>query len=584
LTSYFLSHFVIPMSIGIAVSILVLLYALRHRDSVGSSAFILLMSSITLWQLGYLLWLLSDSPATKILLDKIDYIGVVTVAPAWLLFAFQYAGKKRVWSSKNVILLFIIPFITIVLVWTNDKHWLIWRDYDFFQYGQIILQNVHYGVAFYIHIVYSYALLLIGSLLVIKTVFSSFAVYRRQAALLILGVILPWLGNALYVFKVIEIPGLDLTPFMLGISGILIGFGLYFFRLLSIVPIARKAIIEGTDDGLLILDGNNRIVEINSACRKILRMESPNIIGEQISKAWQLDPEILERYIDVMRVNTEIQIDNGSEFVAYGLHIQPFYRESGVFLGRLITLHDITDMRKMQLEQNRIQKLEMVELMAGGIIHDFNNYISIINGNLKLIEMAVGDSKDISKYVQKIYGATGKANTLTKQLLTFSKGIKPQIESFDLRQLIQETTDLLLSTSQVRCTIDYPENVRPLQADRDLLEQVLSNLIINANQAMPAGGTLDIQVRNVDEAERLPEMLNAHAEYIKVVLRDSGMGIPRDQLPKIFDPYYSTKQKGSGLGLAVCFAIIKKHAGYISVKSKLGKGTTFSIYLPATAA
>ncbi len=563
------------------VCVLVLLYAIRHRDTVGSIPFIFLMSSITLWQIGYMLWLISSVPETKVLLDKISYIGVVTIAPAWIAFALQYSGDKKWLSPLRVVLLLIIPLITLILAWTNESHWLIWRDYDFYQYGYILLQHVHYGIGFWVLIAYTYFLLLIGSLLIIKTVLYSSPFYRRQAVLLISGVTLPWIGNALYVFKISNIPGLDFTPFLLGISGILVGIGLYFFRLLSIVPIARKALIEGTDEGLLILDGNNRVVDLNPACRKILNIDTPEVIGEQIINVWKIDPNILSRYIDVMKVNTEVQIDNKDGLKIYSLRIQPLYKDNGIFLGRLVTLHDITDMRRAQMEKNRIQKLETIELMAGGIVHDFNNHISIINGNLKLIEMATKTGKDIFSYIDKIYNASGKAATLTKQLLTFTKGIEPQKELLDLRALIRETAELLLSASPVNYSIDYPEDIWQLKADEDLLEQVFSNLIINADQAMPDGGLLEIQVRNVVSAVNLPETLEPATKYIMIILKDQGIGIPKDQLQKIFDPYFTTKQKGSGLGLAVCHAIIKKHAGYISVKSTIAKGTTFLIYLPA---
>ena len=569
----------IPMIAAIIVCLLVLMYAIRHRETTGSSAFILLMGSITFWQISYMIWLLTINPSVKVLFDKISYIGVVLVAPGWLLFAFQYSGEREWWTFRRIAAILIIPLIVLLLAWTNEYHWLIWRDYDFYQAGNILLQNVHYGPGFWVATVYFYCLLLIGSLIIIKTVLHASRFYRRQAFFLLAGVLFPWFGNVLYVFKIVDIPGLDFTPFMLGISGVLVGAGLYFFRILSIVPIARKALIDGTEDGLLILDGNNRIVDLNPACRKILNIQDENVIGEMINSVWHGNLALLEKYFHVMNLHTELRIENSGNVIYYNLRIQPLNKDNGIFLGRLITLRDITELRKAQIERNRIQKLEAIEIMAGGIAHDFNNHLAIIDGNLKLIELATADGRDISRYIDKIYGASQKAEAVTKQLLTFTKGIEPQKEILGLSPLLKDLMSLLLSTSNVQYSVNIAEDLWPVNADKDLLSQVFSNLIINADQAMPSGGTIELIGRNCEQKEELPDVLDHQNRYIKISVRDEGIGISNDQLLKIFDPYYTTKKKGSGLGLAVSFAIVQKHEGFIDVNSTIGQGTAFTVYL-----
>jgi len=581
--SLIVTPYFVPMVAAIVVCLLVLMYAIRHRETTGSSAFIVLMGAVTLWQVAYMMWLLSLNPSVKVLFDKISYIGVVLVAPGWLWFSFQYSGEKKWMSPIRIAIVLIVPLITLLLAWTNELHWLIWRDYDFYQAGDILLQYVHYGPVFWVLIVYTYFLLLIGSLIIVSTVLHASSFYRRQAFFLLAGVLFPWLGNAVYVFKLVNIPGLDFTPFLLGLSGILVGAGLYFFRLLSIVPIARKALIEGTEEGLLILDGNNRIVDLNPACRKIMNIQTENVIGELITNAWSGNPTLLERYIDVMKLHTEIQVENSGDTQYFNLQIQPLYKDNNVFLGRLITLRDITELRKIQIEKNRIQKLETIEIMAGGIAHDFNNHLSIIDGNLKLIELAFADGKDISKYISKIYGASQKAGTVTKQLLTFTKGIEPNKEYIEIPEFLNELADLLLSTSNVNYTVDIPENLWAVNADKDLLGQVFSNLIINADQAMPGGGVIELQCSNIESNKGLPDVLNPEHRYVRIRIKDQGIGIHRDQMVKIFDPYFTTKKKGSGLGLAISFAIIQKHDGYIAVESTIGQGTVFTVYLPAVA-
>jgi len=329
------------------------------------------------------------------------------------------------------------------------------------------------------------------------------------------------------------------------------------------------------------LDGNNRIVDLNPACRKIMNIQERNIIGELITNVWSGNITLLERYIDVMTLHTEIQIENSGDTLYFNLQIQPLVKDNNVYLGRLITLRDITELRKIQIEKNRIQKLETIELMAGGIAHDFNNHLSIIDGNLKLLEMANTEGKDISKYISKIYGATQKAGAMTKQLLTFTKGFEPNKEVIEIPGFLNELADLLLSTSNVKYTIDSPKNLWAINADRNLLGQVFSNLIINADQAMPGGGKIILHCDNLESNQGLPDILKPEHRYIRIMIKDQGVGIHRDQMTKIFDPYFTTKQKGSGLGLAISFAIIQKHDGYILVESTIGKGTVFTVYLPA---
>lgn len=574
--------FFLPMIAAIGVCLLVLMYAVRHRETIGSSAFILLMGSITLWQIAYMIWLTSLNPAVKVLFDKISYIGIVFIAPGWLWFSFQYSGERRWVSPFRMVAILIIPVVILLLAWTNEYHWLIWRDYEYYQAGDILLQHVHYGPGFWVLTTYSYSLLLIGSVIIIKTVLHASPFYRRQAFFLLAGVLVPWLGNAVYVFQIVDIPGLDFTPFLMGLSGVLVGVGLYFFRLLSIVPIARKVLIEGTEDGLLILDGNNRIVDLNPACRRILNIQKENVIGELINSVWNGSLTLLEKYINVMKLHTEIQVENSGEAIFYDLRIQPLYKDNGIFLGRLVTLRDITELKKVQIEKHRVQKLETIEVMAAGIVHDFNNHLTIIDGNLKLIKLAYADDKDISKYIGKIQGASQKAGAVTKQLLTFTKGIEPQKELINIPEFLKELADLLLSASKADYRIDIAGNLWPVYADRDLLGQVFSNLIINADQAMPDGGVIELRGCKIQPGEELPKVLDSDRRYVKISVKDEGVGIPKDQLLKIFDPYYTTKKKGSGLGLAVSFAIIQKHGGFINVDSTYGRGAVFTVYLPAT--
>jgi len=252
--------------------------------------------------------------------------------------------------------------------------------------------------------------------------------------------------------------------------------------------------------------------------------------------------------------------------------------------GYVWIFRDISAERELEKEFLKSQKLESIGLLAGGIAHDFNNILSGILGNAQLAAMAAKSGKSLEKYLSGIEEATKNAASLTQQLLTFSKGGKPVKELISLKELLVESVDFALRGSTVKGKLDIPADLWMVEADPGQINQVINNLTINAVQSMPGGGMLKISANNIPSLSSAGEeaLPLAEGRYIKITCTDTGIGIPKENLTHIFDPYFTTKQKGSGLGLATTHAIIKKHNGLIRVKSTLGRGTTFEIYLPAS--
>jgi len=203
-------------------------------------------------------------------------------------------------------------------------------------------------------------------------------------------------------------------------------------------------------------------------------------------------------------------------------------------------------------------------------------------GNLSLAMVSSPKKGQIFQRLAEAEQATLRARDLVQQLLTFAKGGAPVKELASLDEILRESATFAGRGSQVRCDVICPQDLWPAEVDPGQISQVIQNLVINAIQAMPTGGAVALMAENalVGRSSSLP--LPA-GKYVKITVKDQGMGIPPDYLPKIFDPYFSTKQKGSGLGLATAYSIVKNHDGYIAVESTLGAGTTFYIYLPASA-
>ncbi|MBI5238337.1 MAG: response regulator [Deltaproteobacteria bacterium] len=249
----------------------------------------------------------------------------------------------------------------------------------------------------------------------------------------------------------------------------------------------------------------------------------------------------------------------------------------------IVIFRDITERKKKEEDIIRASKLESLSTLAGGIAHDFNNLLTGVVGNVSISKMLVKPGDRIYKILDDLEKASLRAKDLTMQLLTFAKGGMPIKKIVSVSELIRDSARFVLAGSSIKCDFSIDEGLWPVEVDEGQISQVVHNLIINAMQAMPEGGRVRVGAENIKvEAESgLPLKAGKH---IRITVRDTGVGIAKENLPRIFDPYFTTKEQGSGLGLATVYSIIKKHDGYISVDSKVGSGTAFQMYLPVPEA
>jgi len=254
------------------------------------------------------------------------------------------------------------------------------------------------------------------------------------------------------------------------------------------------------------------------------------------------------------------------------------------FEGKPAMMAVITDITEKKMWENRrlvSQKLESIGVLAGGIAHDFNNILAAILGNISLAKLSGGQNLDVEEQLTKAEKACARAKDLTHQLLTFAKGGAPVRSSRPLAELLQDATNFALSGSNVKAEFEINKDLWPADIDVEQINRVIHNLVVNADQAMPDGGIVNICAQNTILIENNPLSLPG-GRFIEILVIDHGEGIPVHNLKYIFDPYFTTRQKGSGLGLAMTYSIIKNHGGTISLDSKVGIGTTFRIYLPAS--
>jgi two-component system cell cycle sensor histidine kinase/response regulator CckA len=343
-----------------------------------------------------------------------------------------------------------------------------------------------------------------------------------------------------------------------------------------------RKVFEDGSHGMILADKEHRIVAPNDAFCRMIGYDKTELIGRRFSEFIHPDEvHDVTSFVELrdqgkFRIN-KIEtryVKKNRETLWTSVTVTEIRDKDGNFLNNLAMVVDITERKKTEETLRNAQKLESIGVLAGGIAHDFNNLLGGIFGNLDL-----APAEGIAA-LKRALGVSDRARSLTAQLLTFAKGGSPQRRPVALQPLILDATRFALSGSNVETVFSIASDLWPCNIDESQIGQVIDNIVINAAQAMPAGGTLSVQAINI-EIQAGDHALLHPGHYVKVGFSDTGVGIPATHLRRIFDPFFSTKQKGSGLGLAIAYSIIKRHDGVIEVESHPGKGSAFYLYLPA---
>jgi PAS domain S-box-containing protein len=353
-----------------------------------------------------------------------------------------------------------------------------------------------------------------------------------------------------------------------------------------------QELFEFAPDGYMVTDMEGIILDANSAATNLFKVSKSFLIGKPLA----LFVRRQERHHFRIRLN---QLKKGSgaqngdwEFVMLSKKSTAF--PASITVGKVITsrgetaelrwlLRDITVRKQMEEELQKADKLESLGILAGGIAHNFNNFLTVILGNLSLAKMYTRKDEKVSRHLQEIESAIRQTRSLSEQFLTFAKGGKPLTSAVSLHSLIEEASAFALSESKVYYEFSFTEDLPPVEIDSGQITQVIRNLLINADQSMQEGGTIRVRGEMLAVSDKDGTLPLQPGDYVALTITDEGAGILKQDLPKIFDPYFSTKEQGSGLGLTVCYSIVKKHGGHISVKSVEGEGTSFTVYLPVSS-
>lgn len=343
-------------------------------------------------------------------------------------------------------------------------------------------------------------------------------------------------------------------------------------------------------DWVSLIDLNRCILRSNFAGVDFVHLPLENMEGQNCCKlihgAKQPIPQCpLKKMLKThRRESLELYVPDEDRWLM--IIVDPVKDKDGKMMRAVHIVRDITHQKKMEGELQKSQKLESIGTLAGGIAHDFNNLLLGILGNIELSKLQATPENKLYKNLISAENACGRAKQLTQQFITFSKGGAPAKKIGSVEKMIQDSVNLALAGSNLKNELSVSEDLWSVEFDEDQMKQAVNELLSNANEAMPEGGTVYISVKNVNINENSCRvgMPVVEGRYVQLVIRDNGTGIHKNDLAKIFDPYFSTKprgtQKGMGLGLTTTYSIIKSHGGYIDIKSKPGLGTTVKVYLP----
>ncbi len=531
------------------------------------------------WLLGYALEVGSADVSTKVFWNSVQYVGIVVAPTAWLVFVLQYTGREEWLKRRTLVLLSIVPFITLLLVFTNETHGLIWERAVPDTGGPLLIRP--HGVGFWIHTAYSYTLVLIAAFFLVEMLIRSRHLYRRQATALLVALSLSLLGNVVMLSGLNPFPYLDLTPLMSIMSSLALTWSLYRFRVGDIVPVASEVVIESISDGVVVLDEQDRIVGLNPAGQRMLDYTASDAIGRLVERIWPDWPDLIGSYGGRAGTSEEVVLGKGGARRVYDVRLSPISDWRGRLTSRVVVLRDITERKRAEeaLRQRTAElqaRNEELDAFAHTVAHDLKNPLGLVVGFAEALEedRATVPNEELTRHLRTIARNVRKASSIVDGLLLLAELRKMEVQArpLDMVSIVAEAQQQLAHMiEEYQAEIVVPETW-PVALGYGLwVEGVWVNYLSNA---IKYGG----QPPRVE--------LGATVQLdgmVRFWVRDNGPGLAPEEQAQLFTPFTRLDQvrtKGHGLGLSIVWRIVEKLDGQVGVESEVGRGSTFSFTLP----
>jgi len=614
--SYYAGLLVVSTLASAAIAVL----SWQRRGAAGTLPFGILMMAVSLWSLSDLMRLENSAYSTMVYWDQISYVGIVLVPPAWLAFCLQYTGKDAYLNRQSLILLSIEPLLTLILVFTNQRHGMIWADLSVVALDQHLNLAHSYGSWFWVNAVYSYALLLAGAVLLFRYALQSSNLFRDQAKVLALGAAIPLVSNVLYLAGRNPSYPLDLTTLAFSLTGLVVAWGLFRFKLLDLVPVAYDEVFTSMADGVVVLDAQNRIVDVNPAVQRMAGLSYSQAVGKSVIDLPLGKPNLMQRYLNVREADAEIELSGplGQRFL--DLRISPLHDGQGDFLGRLVVFRDMTDRKRAQEGLLRAhQELEKrveertsqlawanssLKSRMADLQHSENKREQLIAElevkNAEMERFTYTVSHDLRSPLITIQGFIG----FLKQDLQQGRQSRVDLDLMRIEEAVNRMDLLLRDTlelSRIGRVTDPPQDVNFIEIVRDSLNQVSMQVGSSGAKIRLAESFPAVHVDRLRMVEALANLIENSIKYMgsqaspeieigwnhldgdtAFFVRDNGIGIDPGQHKKVFELFYKVdkKSEGTGAGLAIVHRIIEVHGGRIWIESEPGQGCSVFFTLP----
>jgi len=580
--------YTLPLIVAAAIALGLALFVLKYRRSVpGALTFALLMVAVAIWSGGYALEISATAFAAKVFFAKVQYFGIAAIPLLWLYFVTLFVGESSWMTAGRLALLAVMPLVTVLLVWFNERLHLIWAGITINDSLGFAMLQFDYGRGFVAYAAYSYVLLLIGALVLFRAIVRLPRLGSRQGAVVLFAALAPWAGNALYLTGTNPFPLLDLTPFSFTLTGLAVAWGMGQFRFMGTVPVAHRAILEGMQAGVVALDTADNIVEINPAAERMFDLHAEAVIGRPAREVFGDTPEVIE-WITAPRETT----------IRGTLHTRGARRDFDIrtmllydrrrHAGRLITFHDISKLARAEREAEDAKEVAEAANRAkseflANVSHEIRTPLNAIIGMTDLTLEGALDTRQ-REYLEVVQSSAGSLLSIINDILDFSKievhRLELDIVPFDLHRLVEKTIKMLAITAagkplKLRASVD-PGVPRVVEGDPLRLRQVLINLISNAIK-FTDDGEVSVALSVGDDAG-----INADECRLEFIVTDTGIGIGERDRERIFESFAQADASttriygGTGLGLTIASHLITMMNGAIVVDSELGEGSTFS--------
>jgi PAS domain S-box-containing protein len=599
--------YTIPLFIAAALAMAVAVVVWRRQTAPGALPLVALSLAASLWSFTYALELSTVGSPAALVWARIQYLGIMTLPVAWVIFALQYTNHHDWLSRRRLILLLVVPLTTQVLVWTNEQHHLIWPRITLNTTGLFPILEYDHGIGFWVCNGFAHLCLLFGTILLLRSFRRAARLYWSQIVTFIIGACAPWVANAAYVLNLTPWHGLDLTPFAFTLTTVAIATGVIRFHFLDIVPIARDSVIESMNAGVIVLDEQDRIIDVNAAGLHALGLTMGAIIGRPVAQVMAGWPDLVARYSAVININEELVVDVGNDRHEYvNVQITPIYDHHQRLRGRLIVWHNISALKRTEAEL-RQRNTDLLRLHHDLIVakdaaeaanqakstflanmsHELRTPLSAILGYNGLLQLELDRRGDTSldSQLSAIQSAGNQLLSLISSILDLSKIDANQMEldpeGFSVAELVRDVEQIarpLVDQNGNTLSVEGAGEAGLMFTDQMKVRQVLLNLLSNAAK-FTNQGSIHMMV------SRRPSQ--AGVDEISFIIADTGIGIAPEFLPLLFteftqaDPSMTRKYGGSGLGLAISQRFCRMLGGEIAITSEPGRGTTCTVRLPA---